>query len=291
MSQIQLSKKKKGIFHLVNKYIYRKDLVKLSSLYENAKWGETHRFAQHYQKHFSPLRLKKLKILEIGVGGYDNPKVGGESLRMWKQYFPNSMIYGIDYVDKKHLEEDRIKIFQGDQSDEYFLKRVISQTGDIDIVIDDGSSINEHRIKTFNTLFPALKSGGIYAEENTHISYWPSLGSKWSELAEKSAFLANCVNVGGSVDLNVSNTIMAMYKKLADGLNYEEFLNPGYCPSYFDKNIVSIHFYHNQVIVYKGKNNEGSNIIENNTIRPYILEELGVESLEDLGLEFPKSSQ
>ncbi|MHC5829578.1 MAG: hypothetical protein ACYT04_80075, partial [Nostoc sp.] len=123
-------------------------------------------FAQHYQKHFSPLRLKKLKILEIGVGGYDNLKAGGESLRMWKQYFPNSMIYGIDYVDKKHLEEDRIKIFQGDQSDEYFLKKVVSEIGDIHIVIDDGSSINEHRIKTFNTLFPALKEGGIYAEEN-----------------------------------------------------------------------------------------------------------------------------
>jgi hypothetical protein len=104
ISQTQPSKKTKGILHIVKKYIYRKDLVKLSSLYDNAKWDGSHRFAQHYQKHFSPLRLKKLKILEIGVGGYDNPKAGGESLRMWKQYFPNSMIYGIDYVDKKALE-------------------------------------------------------------------------------------------------------------------------------------------------------------------------------------------
>ena len=286
--QIQSYEKMRGFLPLIKKYIYRKDLVKLSSLYDNAKWGEHHRFAQHYQKHFSPLRLKKLNILEIGVGGYDNPKAGGNSLRMWKQYFPKSMIYGIDYVDKKTLDEERIKIFQGDQSDEKFLERVVSETGELDIIIDDGASINEHRIKTFKTLFPVLKKGGIYAEENTHISYWPSLGSQWSKLADKSVFLANCVNVGGSVDLNASDTIMAMYKRVADGLNYEEFLNPGYGPSYFDKNIVSIHFYHNQVIVYKGNNNEGSNIIKNNTLRAKVLEELGVKSIEDLGLDFSK---
>lgn len=291
ISQTQPSKKTEGILHLVKKYIYKKDLVKLSSLYDNAKWDETHRFAQNYQKHFAPFRLKKIKLLEIGVGGYDNPNAGGESLRMWKQYFPNSMIYGIDLVDKKALEEERIKIFQGDQSDEKFLKKVIEETGELDIIIEDGCSVNEHRIKTFKTLFPALKEGGIYAEENTHISYWPSLESKWSKLAENSVFLANCVNVGGSLDLNASDTIMAMYKRLADGLNYEEFLNPGYCPSYFDKNIVSIHFYHNQVIVYKGNNNEGSNIIVNNTLRPDILEELGVRSLEDLGFKFPSINQ
>ncbi|MDF5735729.1 MULTISPECIES: hypothetical protein [unclassified Nostoc] len=287
MNQTQPSKKTKGISHFVKKYIYRKDLIKLSSLYDNAKWGETHRFGQHYQKHFAPFRLKKIKLLEIGVGGYDNPNVGGESLRMWKQYFPNSIIYGIDVVDKKGLEEERIKIFQGDQSDENFLKKVIDETGELDIIIEDGCSVNELRIKTFNTLFPALKEGGIYAEENTHISYWPSLGSQWSKLAENSVFLANCVSVGGNVDLNASDTIMAMYKRLADGLNYEEFLNPGYCPSYLDKNIVSVHFYHNQVIVYKGNNNEGSNIIENNTLKPEFLKALGVKYLEDLGLKFP----
>jgi hypothetical protein len=41
---------------------------------------------------------------------------------------------------------------------------VISEIGEVDIIIEDGSSVNEHRIKTFKTLFPALKKGGIYAE-------------------------------------------------------------------------------------------------------------------------------
>jgi hypothetical protein len=275
-----------NLSHHVQKTLYRKNLVKLAPLYNHAKWGETHRFAQHYQKHFAPLSRKKLNILEIGVGGYDDSTSGGDSLRMWKTYFPNSNIYGIDIVEKQGLEEERIKIFKGSQTDEAFLKEVINETGELDIIIDDGCSINEHRIKTFNILFPFLKDGGIYAEENTHISYWPSLGSNWSEKGEKSVYLANCINVGGSIDLNASHTIMAMYKRLADGLNYEEFLNPGYSPSYFDKHIVEIHFYHNLVIVYKGKNNEGSNIIKNNTLQPHILQELGVNSLEELAIDF-----
>ena len=89
-------------------------------------------------------------------------RAGGESLRMWKAFFPNSTIYGIDIVDKKHVEEDRIKVFQGSQDDESFLRKVIDETGGFDIIIDDGSHVNEHVIKSFNVLFPALRDSGIY---------------------------------------------------------------------------------------------------------------------------------
>lgn len=269
-------------------FIHRKDLVKLSPLYDNSKWEPGHWYTEHYQRHFAPLRLKKLKILEIGVGGYDDPKAGGRSLRMSKKYFPNSLIYGIDLVNKKALEENRIKIFQGSQTDEFFLKDVLAETGGLDIIIEDGSSSNEAHIKTFKILFPALNEGGIYAAENIHHSYWPSLnGERWSSLTKGSIFLENWISCGGSLDFNNSKTLMNMYKRLVDGLNYQDFLKPGYSPSYFDKHIVSIHFYPNLVILYKGNNDKPSNFIENNTLRPFVLEKLGVDSLDELGLEFP----
>ncbi|HBB30630.1 MAG TPA: methyltransferase [Cyanobacteria bacterium UBA9273] len=268
-------------------FIHRKNLGKLSPLYDDSKWEPGHWYAEHYQRHFAPLRLKKLKILEIGVGGYDDPKAGGRSLRMWKKYFRNSLIYGIDLVKKKALEENRIKIFQGSQTDESFLRDVLAETGGLDIIIEDGSSSNEAHIKTFKTLFPALNEGGIYAAENIHHSYWPSLsGERWSSLAKGSIFLENWIGCGGSLDLNDPKTLMNMYKRLVDGLNYQDFLRPGYSPSYFDKHIVSIHFYPNLVILYKGNNDKPSNFIENNALRPFVLEKLGVESLEELGLEF-----
>ncbi|MEH2082682.1 MAG: hypothetical protein V7K89_22680 [Nostoc sp.] len=267
-------------------FLYRKDLIKLATFYGCNKWSE-HCYAQHYNKHFAPLRLKKLKILEIGIGGYDDPKAGGESLRMWKAYFPNSMIYGIDIVDKKPLEEPRIKIFQGSQDDESFLKRVISETGGLDIIIDDGSHVNEHVIKSFNTLFPALNDNGIYVVEDTFTSYLPSFSEKWQLKNFGSLPLNISTRLGGSLDLNDPKTMMNFFKRLVDCLNYEEFLNPGYSPSYFDKHIVAMHFYHNLVILYKDNNNEVSSFLENNTLRPEIMKILGIKSLEDLDIGIP----
>lgn len=266
------------------------DLTKVSTLYAHDRWPKL-RFAHRYQSHFAPLKHKKLKILAIGIGGYEDHSFGGEALKTWKKYFPNSMVYGLDIVDKRYLEEDRIKIFHGDQNDKDFIKKVLGQTGELDIIIEDGSAANEHHINAFHTFFPVLKDGGIYAAENIHHSYWPSLtGERWKEFAEDSIFLQNAINVGGSLDLNDPKTVMNMFKRMVDGLNYEEFLNPGYIPSYFDKNIVSTHFYHNLVIVYKGQNNEGSNFIDNNTLSPEILELFGVTSIDELGLNFPKNN-
>jgi hypothetical protein len=52
---------------------------------------------------------------------------------------------------------------------------------------------------------------------------------------------------------------LCFLKKLTDSLNYEEFLKPGYQPSYYDEHIVAMHFYHNLVFIQKGQNKEGSN--------------------------------
>lgn len=228
------------------------DLKALAKLARTDKWG-AHRYAQHYATHFQSRRKKKLNVLEIGVGGYDNPQHGGESLRMWKEYFPRSMIYAIDIYDKSPHEEDRIKIFRGSQADEAFLQGVVKQTGPLDIIIDDGSHRNDHVITTFKILFPLLKNGGIYAVEDTQTSYWPKMGDD---------------DLGGDIDNpNNLNTTMGFFKSLTDGINYEEFLKPGYQPTYFDKHIVSMSFYHNLIFVHKGLNNEGSNLVENGVIK------------------------
>ena len=52
---------------------------------------------------------------------------------------------------------------------------------------------------------------------------------------------------------------MAMVRRLLDGLNHEEFLEPGYEPSYTDQHVVAVHCYHNLVLIEKGENREGTN--------------------------------
>jgi len=166
---------------------------------------------------------------------------------MWKAFFPKSQIFGIDIYDKSHQDENRIKTFKGSQADTEFLKRVVEEIGHIDIVIDDGSHYNEHVITSFNFLFPLLSINGIYAVEDTQTSYKTFVhGQQWD----------------GSTDLAAPQTSMNFFRSLVHGLNYEEFTVAGYTPSYFDKHIVALHFYHNLVFISKGLNNEGSNMAD-----------------------------
>jgi demethylmacrocin O-methyltransferase len=222
------------------------DLCKLGKIYRSDKIRE-HSYTPHYSSHFERFKSKEINILEIGVGGYEDPYKGGKSLRMWKKYFPLGKIFSIDIYDKSPHQENRIKIFKGSQVNENFLDEVTEEIGEIDIIIDDGSHINEHVIDTFKHLFPKLNDGGIYVVEDTQTSYWKDYG-------------------GDSEDLNNSKTIMNFFKRLTDGLNNKEFIKSNYKQSYFDKKIISMHFYHNLILIYKGNNNEESNILVNNKI-------------------------
>jgi len=210
----------------------------LGLIYGTDKIGG-HFYTIHYHNHFKKFRYKRIKMLEIGVGGYSNPNAGGESLRMWKKYFLFGKIFGLDIYDKSPHEQRRIKIYKGSQVDEAFLNKISSDIGKFDIIVDDGSHLNEHVIETFKILFPKLKDGGIYAIEDMQTSYWTDFG-------------------GDSKDLKNPKTMMNFFKSLTDSLNHKEF-EKAYEPNYFDKKIVSMHFYHNLLIIYKNNNDEKSN--------------------------------
>jgi len=175
--------------------------------------------------------------LEIGVGGYENPCDGGNSLRMWKSYFRRSNVFGIDIFDKSGLNENRIRTFQGSQTDEVFLKSVVSKIGNIDIIIDDGSHINDHVIETFKILFPLISENAVYIIEDLQTAYWTKSGG---------------IDWGGSRDLNDPKTSMNFIKSLVDCINHKDFEDKDYKPTYFDENISSVHFYNKIAFIVKG---------------------------------------
>jgi hypothetical protein len=236
--------KVKSSFNNFRAYFVSNNLTTLAKIYRSDKWG-IHFYTPHYQSHFKKFRFKRINLLEIGVGGYESPYAGGNSLRMWKKFFPFGKIYSIDIYNKTPQEERRIKIFQGSQVDELFLASVCNQIGEIDLIVDDGSHINEHVIQSFEFLFPKLKKGGIYVVEDTQTSYWEDYG-------------------GTSKDFNCRGTIYHYFKSLIDALNHQEFMIPNYEKSYFDKHIIAMHFYHNMIFIYKGNNDEASNFLVNN---------------------------
>lgn len=213
------------------------DLIALAKHFGTDKWG-AHRYAQHYQRHFAPLRDRPLTLLEIGIGGYSRSGQGGASLRMWKHYFPRGAIYGLDIHDKSFVEEPRIRTFRGDQSDPDLLAKIVAEIGPPDIVIDDGSHQVKHVLATFEILFPMLAPDGIYVVEDTQTSYWPEYG--------------------GAESPDDPHTSMARLKALVDGLNYEEFVAEDHSASYTDLHVTGAHYYHNLVVIEKGINREGT---------------------------------
>ena len=144
-----------------------------------------HGYMPHYERYFAPLKDEAFNLLEIGVHL-------GASLRMWRDYFPNAIIHGIDNVpQKKELEEDRIDIHIGSQTDGAFLFNVANMYP-FKVVIDDGSHKWADQITSFELLFPMLAHGGIYAIEDLHTSYHLQFGGLGQ--MNTVCYLVQCLN-------------------------------------------------------------------------------------------------
>jgi hypothetical protein len=132
------------------------------------KW---HQYFPAYEAHFERFRNRHITVFEIGVGE-------GGSLELWRSYFgPFANLIGIDiYPRCKQLEGGQIHIRIGSQADLDFLGGVVAEFGPPDIVIDDGSHLQHHVIRTFDFLYPLVAKNGVYLVEDLHASYWPNHG-------------------------------------------------------------------------------------------------------------------
>jgi hypothetical protein len=205
-------------------------LSELAEKYKTDKGLWHHGYTPIYHRYFEALRHKQLNFLEIGIGGYQYPEKGGESLRMWREYFTNAHITGVD-INPKTFTINHVNIFCGSQMDALFLAGLPHP---FDIIIDDGSHVNSHVIYTFNELFPRLNSGGIYVVEDTETSYWEE-------------------EYGGCkyIYQHLGATTLGYFKMLADGLNYQA-IGDAFLPiKDFHLTIESIHFYKGLIFIFK----------------------------------------
>lgn len=145
------------------------------SLNALAAWYGTdkrdHGYMPLYQHHFAPMRRRTRTVVEIGVGGESVAHAGGPSLRMWRTFFPNATIIGVDIAQKRLPREARVTILQGDQSDLGFLRQLGARHGPFDVVIDDGSHRGEDINIAFDALWPHVSSDGFYVIEDLETAY------------------------------------------------------------------------------------------------------------------------
>lgn len=218
---------------------YKNDLLyQLSLKYSPTK--RRHDYLKRYNFHFYPIREKVKKVLEIGVDR-------GESLAMWKEYFPNAEIHGLDINEEcQKFNDDRVKVHIGDQSNQKYLDSLGKQNGFFDVIIDDGSHIHDHIIKSFTSLYPYLNNKGYYVIEDVvnnydttnfftryafGINYYPSNKATVDEPSYKNFDINNCEDIKNVVGLNFYRHLIFIKK----GFNPEE--NPF-------KNIIEKKFIH-----------------------------------------------
>lgn len=134
-------------------------LTQLAIKYGTDKWGK-HHYTPVYYDLFNKRRKDIEKVLEIGVAE-------GAGLRMYRDFFPNAIIYGAENDPNRVFIDPPIQVFRCDQSSQNDLIRLVHKTGpDLDIVIDDGSHKPEDQILTASTLLPLLNKGLTYIIED-----------------------------------------------------------------------------------------------------------------------------
>ena len=150
-------------------------LEQLAVKYGTDKQMKYHNYIPVYEKLLEPHRNIYTNILEIGV------REGG-SHKMWYDYFPHAMIYGVDNMSDVTvkdmsimdylcgIENDRIKIYIGSQTDEALLNRHFDKE-QLDLIIDDGGHHSKLHQECFKIMWPKLKQGHYYIIEDLATCY------------------------------------------------------------------------------------------------------------------------
>jgi len=191
-----------------------------------------HDYCRHYERYLAPLRNEAFILLELGVGGELHADRGGQSLRMWAEYFPRARIIGLD-VHLKLLSNlpGNVEIYHGSQDDPDRLAHILGKEGLPTVVVDDASHHNVLTVRSFELLFPGfLRRGGFYFAEDVHTSYWRE-------------------NYAGNPDPQVRSTSMGFFQKLTAQLNHATLLSE-YRDQYAGQ-LEYIHFYPELVVVKK----------------------------------------
>lgn len=154
---------------------YGSDKGELASDQNPYEWL-SHTYTDFYEMIFGQFRERVKNVLECGIGT-NNPNLPssmgvngkpGASLRVWRDYFPNANVVGIDIDSDILFSEERIVTFQVDQTSPSSIRNFLSDIGDrnFDIILDDGLHEYYAGICLFENTIDQLSVDGVYIIED-----------------------------------------------------------------------------------------------------------------------------
>lgn len=130
-------------------------LDELAIKYNSDKSSLGHNYMPFYER---ILPENPASILEIGI-------LKGNSMRVWKEYFPDSKLFGLDLFQADPIPDiEGVSWFKGSQSDEHILYHIRNDIRP-QIIIEDAS---HNCISHWVTLFSLISCCEIYIIEDLH---------------------------------------------------------------------------------------------------------------------------
>ena len=155
------------------------ELCKIMNNLNSDKGSKEHNYTKIYYSLFKEKKFEELNVFELGIAF-------GASLRGWKQFFPNSKIYGGDCEINNLFEEKNIKTYLVNQNIETTIHNLWNNQDlkhiELDIIIDDAEHNIESNLFFLKHSFHKLKKSGIYVIEDIVIKDIPKYTNRLQEL-------------------------------------------------------------------------------------------------------------
>jgi len=134
-----------------------------------------HEYLPLYEEILSPIRESATSILEVGIGDFQE-KNGG-SLLLWRNYFANAEIHGLDKLPitrvlDELITDDKVILYNRVNAyDENFVKKTFNNKK-FDFLLDDGPHSLQSQIKFIQLYTPLLKDNGVLIIEDVQKNHF-----------------------------------------------------------------------------------------------------------------------
>jgi len=151
------------------------NILKLNGYFTDK--NSVHSYLPLYEELLNGKKNSAKNILEIGIGDF-NMKNGG-SILMWRKYFLNAKIYGVDKLDISRVydilvKDPQVKLYTSvDGYDENFVKNTfVNSDIKFDFILDDGPHTLDSMKKFIELYSELLEDDGILLIEDIQSWDW-----------------------------------------------------------------------------------------------------------------------
>ena len=153
--------------------------MSLENIVDNMKTDKntTHSYLPLYQELLKSKKDTATNVLEIGIG--DSSEKNGASIKLWRDYFTNATIYGLDILPKERVYDELFndnRVILHTSIDAYnvdfFTNNFLNKNIKFDFMLDDGPHTLESMLQFIRLYSQVMKDDGILIIENVQSIDW-----------------------------------------------------------------------------------------------------------------------